>query len=461
MNKFTYEILTGKTNKELIALCKAQKIQRWSGRRKKDLIALLCCGRSGVIEPQRLLQIPEPQMLEVIPETVRDSGPFLETYRLSESLQEYVQTSGNSFETVRDSGVFSELVQEDSISESVRDFGQLSGNSSENVRPLEAISERIPVREQEPEQESEFLRLQRLIEKIQGWPQEKGVKLNQPKLMAVIELDPAPFVHQDLEIEGFLKTIRQKTSGYSRVSNSPLRYFGGTGSKVGLILQHFPCLKQKRVVSLFLGSGSLELVLAQHLGYEVIGYEAYRGLVNVWQAILKEPEQFANRVRLFLPTREMFMKIRQMVLDSPDPSPEHVYFHLQLSYSGMLGGWPSSIYLNSEMYDKMVDKLRGFRAPRLNVKEGKFEKVFQEHPEEFLFLNPPNLEVTDFPHKELRDRLRKHRGGFFLVYNDCLTIRDWYYGYECIVPMWNYTYKEEDVVDKQNHPMIFIVSTPK
>lgn len=446
MNQFTYDILTGKTNKELIEMCKAQKIQRWSGRRKKDLIALLCCGTAGVIVPQRLPQIPESQTPEAIPETVRDSGPFLETSRetnsISESLQEYDRTSGNSFETVRD-------------------FVQLSGNSSENVRPLEAISERITVREQEPEQEPEFLRLQRLIEKFQGWSQEKGVKLDQPKLASVIELEPVPFAHQDPEIEVFLKTIRQKTSGYSRVSNSPLRYVRGTGSKVGLILQHFPCLKQKRVVSLFLGSGSLELVLTQQLGYEVIGYEAYQGLVNVWRAILMEPEMFANRVRLFSPTREMFMKIRQMVLDSPDPSPEHVYFHLQLSYSGMLGGWPSSIYLNSEVYDNMTDKLREFRAPRLDVRCAKFEKVFQEHPEEFLFINPPNLEVTDFPHKELRDRLRKHRGGFFLVYNDCLTIRDWYYGYDCIIPTWSYTLKEEGVVDKQEHPIIFIVSTPK
>jgi hypothetical protein len=156
MNQLTYEVLAGKTTKELIELCKAQKIQRWSGKRKKDLIALLCCSRTGVIEPQLLPgpppPVPEtllgtqslesfletPRLSDVIPETVRDLGPFLETYRLSESVQENDRTFGNS---------------------------------SESVRPLEVISERIIVREPEPE--PEFLRLQRLIEKIQGWPQEK------------------------------------------------------------------------------------------------------------------------------------------------------------------------------------------------------------------------------------------------------------------------------------------------
>jgi DNA adenine methylase len=436
MNQYTYEVLTGKTTKELIELCKTQKIPRWSGKRKKDLIALLCCGLTRVIEPQRLLSQAPPEQIQ---HTVRDSEPLLET----RTIELCLETPGGS---------------------------QISDREPVRAPVCEPVLEvaRIPVREQvhepnreqvqEPIRESESIRLQRMIER---WGQEKGAKLGTSKLSAVVEMDPVPFAHVDREIEGFLKTIRQRGAGYSRVSNSPLRYVGATGSKVGLILQHFPILTTKRVVSLFLGSGSLELVLAQTLGYEVIGYEPYQGLVNVWQAILKEPNQFANRVRLFEPTRENYMNIRDQVLKSENPHPEHVYFHLQLSYNAMVGGWPSSIYLNYEVYDKMTEKLREFQAPNLTVSHATFEDVLQSHPDDFLFINPPEFTTTEFPHKHLRDLLRKHKGGFFLVYKDCYTIRDWYYGYDCIIPTWSYTLKDEDVVDKTETRDIFIVSKPK
>jgi site-specific DNA-adenine methylase len=442
MNQLTYEALTGKTTKELIELCKAQKIQRWSGKRKKDLIAMLCCGNTRVIEPRRLVA----PVVET-PGMIQDSEPLLKTPGRSDVIPEPVQISESTPEV-------------SNISEPTPETLQMLKPTLKTSLVREPVRTPAPIREpvQEPVRESESVRLQRMIER---WGQEKGAKLDTPKLSAVIGLDPVPFAHPNREIEEFLKTIRQRSAGYSRVNNSPLRYVGATGSKVGLILQHFPILTKKRVVSLFLGSGSLELVLAQNLGYEVIGYEPYEGFANVWQEILTRPNEFANRVRLFEPTRENYMNIRDQVLKLDNPHPEHVYFHLQLSYNAMVGGWPSSIYLNDRVYDQMTEKLRSFKAPTLQVQHATFEDVFQKHPDDFLFINPPEFTNTEFPHQQFRDLLRKHKGGFFLIYNDCYTIRDWYYGYDCIIPMWTYTLKHEDVVDKTETRSIFIVSKPK
>lgn len=45
-----------------------------------------------------------------------------------------------------------------------------------------------------------------------------------------------------------------------------------------------------------------------------------------------------------------------------------------------------------------------------------------------------------FNHELLRDLLKKHKGGFFITYNDCPTIREWYKEFKQVYPSWQYTY---------------------
>jgi len=75
-----------------------------------------------------------------------------------------------------------------------------------------------------------------------------------------------------------------------------------------------------------------------------------------------------------------------------------------------------------------------------------------------------------FPHEVLRDKLREHRGGFILSYNDSPTIREFYKEYHQYFPSWQYTMgqgekrigkyrKERQSNIKQSHEIV-IFSPP-
>ena len=52
------------TNKELIAICKKLSISRWSGKRKKDLIAMIKAAEQEPVLP------PEPEPYEMLDATL-------------------------------------------------------------------------------------------------------------------------------------------------------------------------------------------------------------------------------------------------------------------------------------------------------------------------------------------------------------------------------------------------------
>lgn len=322
------------------------------------------------------------------------------------------------------------------------------------------------------------------------------------------------------EIQTYLSRIRGRANPYKRVVKSPLRYAGGKSNAVGLILENFPVLREKKVVSPFFGGGSFELVLSQDLGFQVVGYDIFGMLVNFWRHLIEHPGDLADALQELVPNAEHYKRNRHILLhywDQVKPSDlvyhtrevvpltddekarltnnpllqaVYYYYNMQLSYGPMFLGWPSSVYLKQDKYDKIVEKIRTFQAGNLSVECASFEDVLRRHPDDFLFLDPPYYMGSDskmfkgmypntnfaihhngFPHETLRDMLRAHRGGFFLTYNDCPTIREWYAGFKQVFPTWQYTYgqgetrigknREESTGDniKESHE-IFIVCPP-
>jgi len=320
-------------------------------------------------------------------------------------------------------------------------------------------------------------------------------------------------------MDDYLETIRT-SNGYKRVSLSPLRYAGGKSKAVALILENFPPLRTNRVVSPFFGGGSFELVLSKHLGFEVIGYDIFGFLVNFWKQILEQPGELADELEQLVPDKENFTLNRNILLnywekikpadleyttrnrleltdeqktlldDDVLKQAAYYYYNMQLSYGPMFLGWPSSVYLKQDRYDKIVEKIRSFQGGNLRVECDSFENVIQNHPNDFLFLDPPYYLEGDskmfkglypncnfaihhegFNHRLLRDLLVKHRGGFFITYNDCSTIREWYTGFTQKFPKWQYTFgqgetrigrnREDDGADnkKESHE-IFIICPP-
>jgi DNA adenine methylase len=270
----------------------------------------------------------------------------------------------------------------------------------------------------------------------------------------------------------FLKNLEspgEKTK-YKRYLGAPIRYAGGKSLAVGLIVELIPN-NAKRLISPFLGAGSVEVACAIELGLPVIGYDIFDVLINYWDVQLHNPNVLYNRLVKFEPTRKGFKEVKDRLkkhwikkekLGKFDLA-AYYYFNHNTSYGPHFLGWPSSVYLQAERYQKMIEKVRDFRADNMKVGCLSFEKVISKYPHDFLYCDPPyyldgdsktfiglyphrNFPIhhNGFKHEELRDLLKAHKGGFILSYNDCSTIRKWYKDFEMIAPSWQYTFSQGD-----------------
>jgi len=277
--------------------------------------------------------------------------------------------------------------------------------------------------------------------------------------------------HLSAQKRDFLDKLKSPSGdSYKRYMGTPLRYAGGKSLAVGLIVERIPD-NVKRVVSPFLGGGSVEVAIANELNIPVIGYDIFDVLTNFWNVQLNNPKALYDRLLKFKPTREEFKRVKETLkkhwkgekkLGKFDLA-AHYYFNHNTSYGPHFLGWPSSVYLQKERYQKMIEKVRNFRAPNLKVECASFEQIMEKHRDDFLYLDPPYYLDGDsktfvgmYPHRNfpihhkgfrhdlLHDLLLKHRGGFILSYNNCLTIRQEYASFDSIEPSWQYTFSQGD-----------------
>jgi len=270
--------------------------------------------------------------------------------------------------------------------------------------------------------------------------------------------------------EGFLnQLISRGKLPYKRYLGSPMRYAGGKSLAVGFVVERLPD-HIKRLVSPFLGGGSVEIACAVELGLPVVAYDIFDILCNYWQVQLQCPEALYRRLADFEPTRETFTAVKERLrqhwkegqrLDRYDLA-AYYYFNSNTSYGPHFLGWPSDVYLERKRYHTMIVKVRTFRAPGMKVKCASFEEVIPNYQNDFLYCDPPyyldegNTFVGMYPHRNfpihhkgfkhalLRDMLASHKGGFILSYNDCKTIRSWYKDCQMIAPKWQYTFGQGD-----------------
>ena len=312
--------------------------------------------------------------------------------------------------------------------------------------------------------------------------------------------------HADLTFaqkkEIFLRSIRSKNPNsqnkYKRVALSPIRYAGGKSLAVGYIVELLPD-KLERVVSPFFGGGSVEIALSKELDLEVIGYDIFDILVNYWNFQINEPKKLYDGLKKLKPEKDEFEKIRLLLNDvwkkrvklKPYDLAVNYVYNFNLSYGPGFMGWASKIYLDEVKYKRMIEYIRDFDPKNLTVKCADFEEVLKNHRNDFLYLDPPyylgedskmfkgiypmrNIPVhhNGFKHEELRDLLKKHKGGFILSYNNCPTIREYYAEFQQTFPEWQYTMGQGEtriglnrINDKNNHIKesheILIYSPPK
>lgn len=296
----------------------------------------------------------------------------------------------------------------------------------------------------------------------------------------------------------FLDKLKSKGKfKYTRYNGLPLRYAGGKSLGVGHIIEHIPNGIDK-LMSPFMGGGSVEVACAKELGIQVRGYDIFDILVNYWQVQLSSSHALADMLEKWQPTKEKYAEIKSRLKghwtqESPISDPlelaAHYWFNHNLSYGPGFLGWMSKIYESSERYVRTVNKVRDFNCPLLDAEQGSFEETIPRHRGEFLYCDPPyyldegkmfrgiypqrNFPVhhKGFNHELLRDLLHGHKGGFVLSYNDCATIREWYADFQVIKVRWQYTLGQgetrigknriENGTDhvKQSHELLIVKET--
>lgn len=277
------------------------------------------------------------------------------------------------------------------------------------------------------------------------------------------------FIDRKLSFLHGLASPSGKTK-YKRYTGAPIRYAGGKSLAVGLIVELIPD-NVKRIVSPFLGGGSVEVACAVELGLPVITYDIFDILISYWKAQLHNPEALYQKLLKFEPSKMGFKQVKERLkqhwtgeapLDELDLA-AYFYFNHNTSYGPHFLGWPSSVYLQQQRYQKMIEKVRNFRAGNIEVECASFDEVMLKYKNDFLYCDPPyylggdsktfvgmyphrNFPIyhNGFKHEKLRDLLMEHKGGFVLSYNDCSTIREWYKDFNMIAPSWQYTFSQGD-----------------
>lgn len=263
---------------------------------------------------------------------------------------------------------------------------------------------------------------------------------------------------------------------------TPLRYAGGKSRAIKHIQHYFP-ENLNKVVSPFLGGGSLEVFLTTK-NIEVIGNDIFKPLVIFWEQLLNNNEELVEQLKKIEPTEENYKSIKEKLIKweytqdmlsdwktdfykrkdvltlSDVEVASFYYFNHNVSYGPGYLGWASSIYLNQKSWDKMIDNIKKFKTNKLTVFNKDFSDIIKNNPNEFLYLDPPyymghdsdnkmhsaiypmkNIPVhhDGFDHEKLRDLLYNHKGRFIMSYNNCETIREWYKDFRLEYPSWYYS----------------------
>ena len=190
-----------------------------------------------------------------------------------------------------------------------------------------------------------------------------------------------------------------------------LRYPGGKSKAIDLITPHVK--DYNKIISPFMGGGSLEVHWSANLGKEVVGYDIFDVLVNFWNVLLNNSEELSNRMSDIQPTDVEYKRIKEILISLDKTQfmlkdwqtdyykrkksltldeitlAAYYYFNHNCSYGPGYLGWASSIYLNDKKWKDMSDKVRKFKSPKLSVFNETFDVSIAKHKNEFLYLDPP------------------------------------------------------------------------
>lgn len=108
--------------------------------------------------------------------------------------------------------------------------------------------------------------------------------------------------------DAFLHNLVSKSQSkyhYKRYNGLPLRYAGGKSLAVGHVIENIPHYAT-RIMSPFIGGGSVEIACAKELGIAVTSYDIFDVLINYWQVQIAQPKKLANYIEKWKPNKEQY-----------------------------------------------------------------------------------------------------------------------------------------------------------
>ena len=96
---------------------------------------------------------------------------------------------------------------------------------------------------------------------------------------------------------------------------TPLRYAGGKSKAYKIIMKYMPFMPYpERIVSPFIGGGSLESRWSSELSIPVIGFDIFEALTNFWNVLLTNSDKLADKLSTLPPTADEYKKIKEILI---------------------------------------------------------------------------------------------------------------------------------------------------
>lgn len=228
---------------------------------------------------------------------------------------------------------------------------------------------------------------------------------------------------------------------------SPLRYPGGKNRAVKSIFSMIP-VNEEKLCSPFLGGASIELACSTRM--EVHGSDVFEPLVAFWQEIIENPTRLAERVRSYYPlSKAKFYNLQKRYTTLEDKIERAAAFFVlnRSSFSGttLSGGMSPG---HPRFTESAIERVEAFHADNFHVNHADFRDSIAQHPDAFLYLDPPYLNGQSlyglrgdthkgFEHEALAEMLFQ-RDRWIMSYNDCEEIRTLYKDYPILPVEWTY-----------------------
>jgi DNA adenine methylase len=260
---------------------------------------------------------------------------------------------------------------------------------------------------------------------------------------------------------------------------SILRYFGGKNPAIKILNQYIP-ENVTTLCSPFTGGSSIELHCAINRNIRVYAYDILDVLINFWQCLKENPSKLVEEIHKLRPlSKEAFYSLRDnvlgvrnsnnashqvgegdsnQVLDLDKFAKAAAYF--AVNRSSFSGGGLSAGY-SKEAAEKRftlssIEKLLKVNLDNIGFECLDFEKSIAQHPDAFIFMDPPYLDPKGgntlygrkgdlhrgFDHQRLFNIL-KTRNNWMLCYNESEEIRHLYKDFRIEKVQWAYSMSKD------------------